>query len=340
MTQVDIQQQVSLQSLNSLALPACAEHFCSVSTTEQLQGVLEFARENDLAVTPLGGGSNMILAGDISGLVVHVDLRGVSGEQAQGNHIDVTFAAGEGWHKMVEHCLRQGWYGLENLSLIPGNMGAAPIQNIGAYGVELCDLFVSLSAVEISSGKSVQFSHAQCEFGYRDSVFKQACKDRYLITHVRLRLSTEPRVNMTYPALAEALAGQQPTPELVSQAVCSIRQQKLPDPAKLPNAGSFFKNPIVTESVLERLSNEGKKAPVYPQPDGRYKVAAAWLIDQCGLRGHRRGAVGVHENQALVLVNYGGTGTQLMALAAEVQNTVSAKFAIDLELEPRLYGID
>lgn len=327
-----------MQSLNSLALPAYAEYFCSVSDTEQLLGAIKYAQQNNLPITPLGGGSNIVLAGDILGLVVHLNIKGISCAPAVGPQIDVTFAAGENWHEMVKHCLVKGWYGLENLSLIPGNMGAAPIQNIGAYGVELCDLFVSLRAIDINSGDSVELNHKQCEFGYRDSIFKQVCKDRYLITHVCLRLSTEPSTNITYPALAEALAGSTPTPQLVSEAVCRIRQEKLPDPANLPNAGSFFKNPVVTESELARLCIDSERAPTYLQPDGRYKIAAAWLIDQCGFRGERRGAVGVHRHQALVLVNYGGTGTQLMALATEIQDAVAAKFGVDLDLEPRLYG--
>jgi UDP-N-acetylmuramate dehydrogenase len=250
----------------------------------------------------------------------------------------VTFAAGENWHQMVQYCLQQCWYGLENLSLIPGNMGAAPIQNIGAYGVELCDLFVSLQAIDIDTGKTLELDREQCEFGYRDSIFKQAYKDRYLITHVCLRLSKQPNTHIQYPALAQALGDRTPTPELVGETVCRIRQQKLPDPAQLPNAGSFFKNPIVAESALERLHNHGDSVPHYLQPDGRYKIAAAWLIDQCGFRGQSRGAVGVHEHQALVLINCGGTGTELMALAAEIQNAVAVKFGIELEIEPRLYG--
>ncbi|MDG0972428.1 MAG: UDP-N-acetylmuramate dehydrogenase [Porticoccaceae bacterium] len=335
---LDIRHQASLQNLNSLSLPARAEYFCQVKDTQQLVSAIYYATKNNLQITPLGGGSNMVLAGDIAGLVVHVDIKGVTTAPAAGAFIDVTFAAGENWHQMVEYCLQQGWYGLENLSLIPGNMGAAPIQNIGAYGVELCDVFVSLHAIDIASGDRVKLDHKQCGFGYRDSIFKQVYKDRYLITHVCLRLSTQPTTNISYPALAAALAGITPTPQLVSQAVCEIRRQKLPDPTNLPNVGSFFKNPIVAKSDLARLVINNEAAPSYVQSDGRYKIAAAWLIDQCGFRGQRRGPVGVHANQALVLVNYGGTGAQLMALAAEIQDAVAAKFAIDLDLEPRVYG--
>lgn len=339
MNTVEIKQNASLQDLNSLALPAYAEYFCSVSGISQIQQALAFAREKGLQVTPLGGGSNMVIAGDIQGLVLHLDLKGMSSKPVANDQIEVTFAAGENWHEMVQLCLQQGWYGLENLSLIPGNMGAAPIQNIGAYGVELCDLFVSLQAIEISTGELMVLDNKQCQFGYRDSVFKQAYKDRFLIIHVCLRLSTQPTAQVQYPALAEALGDKAVTPELVSETVCRIRQQKLPDPADLPNAGSFFKNPLVPESGLDRLQSNGVQSPRYAQLDGTYKIPAAWLIDQCGFRGQRRGNVGVHEHQALVLVNYGGTGDQLLALATEIQDAVFAKFGIALEIEPRLYGV-
>lgn len=339
MNTVEIKQNASLQDLNSLALPAYAEYFCSVSGISQIQQALAFAREKGLQVTPLGGGSNMVIAGDIQGLVLHLDLKGMSSKPVANDQIEVTFAAGENWHEMVQLCLQKGWYGLENLALIPGNMGAAPIQNIGAYGVELCDLFVSLQAIEISTGELMVLDNKQCQFGYRDSVFKQAYKDRFLITHVCLRLSTQPTAQVQYPALAEALGDKAVTPELVSETVCRIRQQKLPDPADLPNAGSFFKNPLVPESGLDRLQNNGVQSPRYAQLDGTYKIPAAWLIDQCGFRGQRRGNVGVHEHQALVLVNYGGTGNQLLALATEIQDAVFAKFGIALEIEPRLYGV-
>ena len=336
---VEIKQHHCLQDLNSLALPAMAEYFCSASDIEESRQALTFARRLSLAVTPLGGGSNMVFAGDLPGLVLHLNLKGISHRPSGQDQVEVTFAAGENWHQMVKYCTTRGWYGLENLSLIPGNMGAAPIQNIGAYGVELCDVFVSLEALEIATGDVVILDRQQCEFGYRDSIFKRAYRDRYLITAITLRLSTQPLVTITYPALAEVLTAAAPTPQQVGQAVCRIRQQKLPDPEVLPNAGSFFKNPIVGESVLTSLHSNGSDAPYYRQVDGSYKVPAAWLIDQCGFRGQRRGLVGVHEHQALVLINYGGTGTDLLALAAEIQSAVSERFAIALEIEPRLYGL-
>ena len=379
---LEIIPQFSLQGLNTLALPGHAEFFCSVTDQVQVQQALDYARQNSLPVTALGGGSNMVLAGDIAGLVIHLESTGICCEELDDDLVHVTFAAGENWHQAVIYCLDQGWYGLENLSLIPGNMGAAPIQNIGAYGVELCDLFVSLEAVEISTGRLVVINKADCEFGYRDSIFKQAYENLYLITQVTLALSRVPKVNIHYPALAAALADQRldqmakevlPTPEMVSAAVCSVRRSKLPDPAQIPNAGSFFKNPVVRLELLQKLleSNPGmphfiqslsnqtnsnqtnSNQPHSNQPHSNQtppnrehssqslasaKIPAAWLIDQCGFRGLRSGNVAVHEHQALVLVNFGGTGTELLGLAAEIQAKVQARFSIALEIEPRVYG--
>ena len=379
---LEIIPQFSLQGLNTLALPGHAEFFCSVTDQVQVQQALDYARQNSLPVTALGGGSNMVLAGDIAGLVIHLESTGIYCEELDDDLVHVTFAAGENWHQAVIYCLDQGWYGLENLSLIPGNMGAAPIQNIGAYGVELCDLFVSLEAVEISTGRLVVINKADCEFGYRDSIFKQAYENQYLITQVTLALSRVPKVDIHYPALAAALADQRldqmakdalPTPEMVSAAVCSVRRSKLPDPAQIPNAGSFFKNPVVRLELLQKLleSNPGmphfiqslsnqtnsnqtnSNQPHSNQPHSNQtppnrehssqslasaKIPAAWLIDQCGFRGLRSGNVAVHEHQALVLVNFGGTGTELLGLAAEIQAKVQARFSIALEIEPRVYG--
>ena len=354
-----IQQNVSLRAFNTLALPSTAEYFCSVSEHSQLLQALEFARTSALVVTIIGGGSNIVLAGDIPGLVIQIDLRGVSHRyvtaagNATGdlaNAVDVTFAAGENWHQQVLFCLDQGWYGLENLSLIPGTMGAAPIQNIGAYGVELADRLISLQALDRQSGELVCFDRQSCEFGYRDSLFKHAGYDRYIIVDVTLRLSTKPEPNISYPALSaaveafcrrEGLTSEAITPRLVSNLVCEIRRQKLPDPALLPNAGSFFKNPLLKQPQLNALLAQFEDMPNYPQPDGGAKIPAAWLIEQCGLKGAERGEVGVHDRQALVLINRGqANGAELLALAGEVRQSVEQRFAISLEIEPRIYGVN
>lgn len=354
---LEITPQFSLQGLNSLALPGHGEFYCVAADQAQVQQALDYARQKNLPVTALGGGSNMVLAGDIAGLVIHLQSRGIACKELDDDLVHVTFAAGENWHQAVIYCIDQGWYGLENLSLIPGNMGAAPIQNIGAYGVELCDLFVSLEAIEINTGRLVMMNKLDCEFGYRDSIFKQGYENQYLITQVTLALSRVPRVNIQYPALAAALAEQgldkmakdvPPTPEMVSAAVCSIRRSKLPDPAQIPNAGSFFKNPVVRLELLQQLLGMHPEMPHFMQTNskqkhsnqsqGSAKIPAAWLIDQCGFRGLRSGNVAVHEHQALVLVNFGGTGAELLALAAEIQAKVEAQFSIALEIEPRVYG--
>lgn len=340
-----IQQHVSLQPLNSLALPAYAEHFCSVADQDQLLAALDYAREHQLQVTPLGGGSNLVLAGDIPGLVIALNNKGFSYSHS-GDSVEVTFAAGENWHQGVLSTLQRGWFGMENLSLIPGNMGAAPIQNIGAYGIELSDLFVSLRAVEIATAKLCEFNKADCQFGYRDSLFKNAARDRYIIVDITLRLSTLAAVNTSYPALkaavAEAGLENNLTPQAVSELVCQIRQQKLPDPAMIPNAGSFFKNPVIADSAVAELRRHSPEMPAYSLPGQQSKIPAAWLIDQCGFKGIRRGSLGVHQHQPLVLVNHrdkpGGTGEQLLALAAEIGDAVWQRFAIHLEIEPRIYG--
>ena len=338
-----ILEQVSLEPYNSLALPAVAEFFCAVQDSAALLAALEFARSKNIEVTPLGGGSNIVLAGDIAGLVLSIELKGVT-HRVLDQVVEVTFAAGENWHDQVQRCLQQGWYGLENLSLIPGNMGAAAIQNIGAYGVELADLFVSLKAIDKLSGEILELDKAACEFGYRDSLFKHAGRDRYIIVDITLALSTVPNINIQYPALqaavdAHSASAWEITPELVGAMVCQIRASKLPDPKTIPNAGSFFKNPIVPQLQVLRLSREYPKMPGYAQSNGDSKVPAGWLIEQCGLKGAVRGPVGVHQQQALVLVNSGGgSGAQLLALAEEVRAAVSQRFDIDLEIEPRVYG--
>jgi UDP-N-acetylmuramate dehydrogenase len=341
---IEIVSQASLKGFNSLSLPSSAEFFCSVTDEHQIQQALDYARDNDLTVTPLGGGSNLVLAGDIAGLVIYLDLKGISCHEFDSDVVHISLAAGENWHKAVEYCLEQGWYGLENLSLIPGNIGAAPIQNIGAYGVELRDYFISLKAIDISTGEVVVMDKQACEFGYRDSIFKQALNNRFLITEVTLALSTRANINIGYPALAEALGvglGQDAsTPKMVSAAVCAIRRAKLPDPEVIPNAGSFFKNPVVGSDALNELLKANKTMPHYPQDQGGAKIPAAWLIDQCEFKGLRSGNVGVHEHQALVLVNFGGTGTELLALAGSIQDAVQERFSIALEIEPRIYGLN
>lgn len=352
---LDIQQQVSLLKYNTLALPSTAEYFCKISSTSELYEALAWAREKQLPIILLGGGSNVVLAGNLAGLVIHIAISGialtngelvsqedlVSGiDSAQFERI-IRVGAGENWHQLVLYTLEQGWYGLENLSLIPGLTGAAPIQNIGAYGVELSDRFHSLEAIKLSSGDSITMSLSDCQFGYRDSFFKGAGRDQYAITAINLRLSTKEDLCLEYPALNNFFeknqSGAPITPKQVSDAVCAIRHSKLPDPKDIANAGSFFKNPVISSEQMSVLQEQYPNMVSYDQANGTKKLAAGWLVEQAGWKGVEQSGVGVHNEQALVLVNYQGTGQALLSLAGDIQASVSDKFGITLEIEPRVY---
>ena len=346
---MNIKANVSLQTLNTLALPGQAEFFIRVSNNEQLAEALAHARTNKLRVTVLGGGSNVVLASDIPGLVIQMATRGIERCEQGGNSKTVrwTAAAGENWHQFVQHTLAKKSYGLENLSLIPGLVGAAPIQNIGAYGLEISDRFVSLQALEISTGNTVRFSKSDCQFGYRESVFKQSAAGQFVVTSVTLALSEQPNVDISYPALAAALSAtstpgkpqEEFKPQQISEAVCRIRQQKLPDPAVQPNAGSFFKNPVISKDRWQLLREKHPQLPGYPQPDGSVKLPAAWLIDQAGWKGAAGQSCGVHREHALVLVNSGAcSGRQLLQLAADIIVDIERRFGILLVVEPQVLG--
>jgi UDP-N-acetylmuramate dehydrogenase len=274
-------------------------------------------------------------------LVIHLKLRGVKLIQETDEHVWINFAAGENWHQAVEYCLDNGYYGLENLSLIPGSVGAAPIQNIGAYGVEVKDFITEVSTIEIASGIEVSFLNESCQFSYRESIFKQAFKDQYIITSVTFKLSKIAQPHLTYPALQDYFAGEDLTaitPEQVSQAVIHIRQSKLPDPQHIPNVGSFFKNPIISLELYQKLVSEYSQLPSYPVSDTQRKLPAAWLIDQAGWKGKELNGVVVHHQQALVLTNPKKlTGDVVLLLARAIQDSVKDRFAIDLEIEPRVY---
>lgn len=337
-SEIDIHKDYNLQKHNTLALPACAQYFCAVSNLDQLHQALSFAKANNLAITPLGQGSNLVLAGDITGLVIALELKGIEFEAQGAERVLVALAAGENWHDSVAYCLEQGFFGLENLALIPGTVGAAPIQNIGAYGVELSDFFVSLTAMDIAKGELLQLTAKDCEFAYRSSIFKQQAIDKYIIVSVCLELSRTPQVNADYPALKLALGGVKPSPKAVFDTVCRIRREKLPDPAEIPNVGSFFKNPVVVKAKVNQLLSDYPDMPYYSQSKDLSKIPAAWLIEQCGYKGYRQGNVGVHDRQALVLVNFQGKGKELLALAKRIEDDIKQKFDIELEVEPRIYG--
>ncbi|MFI2810013.1 UDP-N-acetylmuramate dehydrogenase [Microbulbifer sp. JSM ZJ756] len=336
-----IQADVDLQPYNTLAIAARAAHFAQVENLDQLREALEFARRKKLPILPLGGGSNIVLTGNFPGLVIHLDNPGLEVRE-QGERTLVTAGAGENWHQLVMATVDRGLGGLENLALIPGRIGAAPIQNIGAYGVELRDSFSSLEALHIATGEIHIFSASDCEFGYRDSVFKGRARDQYIITSVSLELHGEWHPRVDYPALQQYFREQQIdssglTPRAVAEAVIAVRNSKLPDPAQIPNAGSFFKNPIIDGDLYRELKKAHPDLVAYEVGE-RWKLAAGWLIDRAGWRGKRQGAVGVHERQALVLVNPGhGAGAEVTGLAQEIAADIHAKYGVELEPEPRFY---
>jgi len=332
----------ALQSYNSLALEAQATALVRIDSAGQIPEALAWAANRQLPVVPLGAGSNVVFAGDLDLMLLKLETTGIDVLEQRGNSILLRVAAGENWHRLVQWSLGQGYFGLENLALIPGTVGAAPIQNIGAYGVELATFVSSIHGLRLDDGSPITLSREQCEFGYRDSVFKRQLTDQVLITEVDLQLSLTAELETRYPALARQLAISGTgdlTPQAVFDAVVAIRSSKLPDPARIPNAGSFFKNPVADVAQALELANSFPALPRYPQPDGSVKLPAAWFIDQCGWKGYNRDGLGVHPEHALVLVNYGcNSGKQLLELAAAIAESVQANFGIALEIEPRVYG--
>lgn len=289
----------------------------------------------------LGGGSNMLFTRDVE-VAAKVAIAGRQIVHEDDRHVVVEFGAGEVWHECVAWAVQQGWGGIENLALIPGNIGAAPIQNIGAYGVELTSVFEQLRGVDVHSSELRTIAHAECRFGYRDSIFKQELKNSFVITAVQLRLNKQPQVNADYKDVRqelEALKINTPSISDIFNAVIAIRRRKLPDPQHIGNAGSFFKNPVVSKQAFEHVvgvlaSELNVSVPHYVVSETEVKIPAAWLIEQCGFKGIRRGAVGVHAHQALVVVHYGGgKGSDAYALACDIRNAVEERFAIRLEME-------
>lgn len=329
------QQNVSLKPFNTFGLEAHASQFLAFKSKEQLNQALSARDEHPLLV--LGGGSNMLLTQDFEGLVLKNELMGIELVRSTEDHYFVEAQAGESWHQFVLTAIENDWAGVENLSLIPGTVGAAPMQNIGAYGVEIEQIFDHLKAVEISSGVEKTFYHADCEFGYRESVFKKALKGKYIITSVTFRLNKQAEFNTSYGAIQETLdtmGVKELSIKAISDAVIQIRQSKLPDPAKIGNAGSFFKNPTVDKIDYEGLKAEFVNIPGYHLPENKVKIPAAWLIEQAGWKGKTFGEIGVHKNQPLVLVNYGnGDGSRIKELAFEIQASVRNKFGIELNPE-------
>jgi len=336
---LQVRTQVSLKPYNSFAVEARASHFAEAESDQQVREALAYAEAQQLSLLVLGGGSNLLLTADVQALVLRMGSRGIRLLGDDGERVLVEAEAGEPWHPFVQWTLAQGLVGLENLSLIPGTVGAAPVQNIGAYGVELKDLFAGLTALDRHTGELREFSLEECGFAYRDSLFKRE-SGRWLILRVRFALSRSAALHLDYGPVRQRLAGQgidAPTALDVSQAICAIRSEKLPDPAVLGNAGSFFKNPVVPAALAQRLRAEHADLVGYPQADGQVKLAAGWLIERAGWKGFRESDAGVHRLQALVLVNYGSaTGAQLLTLARRIQADIAQRFAVELEIEPNV----
>lgn len=330
----------NLQRYNTLASPVYAAFFVTVKNEAELIAALAFAKQEKLPLLVLGGGSNIVLHDDFPGLVIHVQIMGKELVREDENYLYIKAAAGENWSDLVDFCLAEQAWGLENLSLIPGSVGAAPIQNIGAYGVELKDVFSELTALDIKSGVSLTFTAEACQFGYRDSVFKNALQDQYIITSVTLRLHRQPLLHIHYPALRTALSHypiDAITPALVSAVVCDIRRSKLPDPKQIPNVGSFFKNPIVPCEKLADIQVNFPDVVYYPVDAGYVKLAAAWLIDKAGWKGFSQGAE-VHKQQALVITNPQALrGAAVLKVAEMIKQSIQNKFGVALEQEPRNY---
>lgn len=331
-----IQYACSLKAYNTFGIDVKAKAFGVFSSVAELH---ELVQENNgaLDLLFLGGGSNVLFTKEVDALVLKNEILGKEIILETDELVEIKVGAGEVWHEFVRYTVGNGWGGLENMSLIPGSVGASPMQNIGAYGAEIKDVFVSLEAYHLQSGEIHVFSAEQCQFGYRESVFKRALKGQYVILSVTYRVRKHPVFNTGYGAIQaelDAMGVSELSVEVISQAVMNIRRSKLPNPVELGNAGSFFKNPVVSAGVVAQLKTTYPDMPSYPQADGSAKLAAGWLIEQSGLKGKRMGACGVHEKQALVLVNYGGaTGEEVLALSQYVLDTVFGKFGVLLERE-------
>ena len=329
-----IKKNISLKAYNTFGIDVKASRFVSIASLYELKQLLNSEKDFFL----ISGGSNLLLTRDIERLVVHINIQGISIDHEEENTVDLTVNAGENWHEFVLWCISENYGGLENLSLIPGNVGTSPIQNIGAYGVEVKDCITKVEALEIATNKLVSFSNEACNFGYRNSIFKNEVKGKYILTSVSFKLTTKNhQLTTSYGAIENELAIQKikiPTLKNISDAIIRIRKSKLPDPKEIGNSGSFFKNPVISKTQFLRLQKENPSIPNYPVSETEIKVPAGWLVEQSGFKGKRLGDAGVHEKQALVLVNYGSaTGIEIFQLAEKIQQTVFKKFEIALEIE-------
>lgn len=332
-----VETNVDISHFNTFGVKAFSKHYLAIDN----ELLIESFNEMDLLKTEnrlvLGGGSNVLFTKDYDGIILHNQIKGMELVSENASHYYVNVKGGENWHEFVLFCIQNNYAGAENLSLIPGSVGASPIQNIGAYGVEMKSIFHCLNAYHFPTGEIHQFTLLDCEFGYRDSVFKSKYKGEYLILDITFQLNKTPDFNTSYGAIEqqlEAMKISSPTIKDVSDAVIAIRQSKLPDPKVLGNTGSFFKNPVVNSNTLEAIQSSYPEVPNYPAPNNQVKIAAGWLIEQAGWKGYKRNNHGVHTKQALVLVNYGGaTGQEIFQLSQDIIDSVNEKFGIELERE-------
>lgn len=332
---MDVKENISLRPYNTMGIDVRARYFASFAGANELEELLrEHASRRSFI---LGGGSNILFTGNYEGIVLKNEIKGIGKIREDDGHVYVRAGAGENWHAFVQHCIANSLAGLENLSLIPGNAGASPIQNIGAYGVELKDVFEELEAFHLHEKKIYRFGLGDCDFGYRDSIFKKKYAGQFAILNITYRLNKTPRFNTSYGAIEqelERMGAKDLDIAAVSQAVINIRRSRLPDPAVIGNAGSFFKNPTVPIEKFNELKTLFPHLPAYPAGEGQVKLAAGWLIEQCGWKGFRRGDAGCHAKQALVLVNYGNaTGKEIYDLSEEILQSVKEKFGVVLERE-------
>jgi len=334
-----MENNVNLKDFNTFGIEVFAKEFEALHTAEE---AISFFKERNLTEKEflvLGGGSNLLLTDDFNGIVIHNNIKGIEILEETTEIVLLKAGAGENWHEFVLQCIEKGYAGLENLSLIPGNVGASPMQNIGAYGVEVKDLITEVEAIEIATGELKTFTNEACQFGYRSSIFKTTHKNNYFISSVTFKLSKEPDFNISYGAIKAQLDEDEISQEnlsikAISNAVIAIRKSKLPDPKEIGNSGSFFKNPVISAAIFEGLKKEHKGMPAYQLPDGGYKLAAGWLIEKTGWKGYTEGNYGVHKKQALVLVNYGGaTGLEIYDLSERILLSVQQKFGVTLERE-------
>jgi UDP-N-acetylmuramate dehydrogenase len=336
-----IYENISLRKFNSFGLNVRADHMATFKLEENAIHFLKHHKGSDQKYLVLGRGSNLLFASDFHGTIIHPEMEGISLEGKKGIDVIVSAGAGVVWDKLVESTVKNGLGGLENLSLIPGLVGAAPVQNIGAFGAEVKNTIEKVRAIALEDGSLRELTNEECKFGYRESIFKGEFKGKYLITKVYFKLSTKPKLCLEYGSLKEEVNRLGSTSlGNVRKIVISTRQSKLPDPDQIGNAGSFFKNPVVRLSIIEELKTRYPKIPVFKDNSGGAKLAAGWLIEQCGWKGKRIGDAGVHDKQALVIVNHGNaTGKELFELSEQIKRSVSEKFGIILEREVEIIGI-